>query len=559
MISSLVSSIIQSLQPDTNITCTDNLDKAYNTTGSKCLDFFTRITRNAPLTDYIPTFFESFKEADNTALKVLLNLRDVREGKGEKLIPIVIMVCLKNMLPSDTYKTVLTKFLEYGCWKDLLRIVEIHNRLQLELNPNLLVKNIDNSTEYKMFADQLALDYLIITNTETNTPKGISLCAKWAPSEKTHFNKHPVCAATQIAKLLNKNPKQYRLMIGKLREHLNVLERLMSTGQVDKIDFSKIPAVAMKKMKMSFNRDTNSEGVSSETRTKLHQTYQDYLSKLTKGEVKVNIKGIQPHELVTTYLRKNVALDPLVEGQWTALVDRTKKSGVFKNTTAIVDTSSSMDGQPLEVAVALGILVAECTECTEPKILTFSDKPRWHKLTGNTLQEKVAAMDYSDWGGSTNLRNTFDLILNDAITNKLTPDQVVSTLIIFTDMQFNSACSGPWESTFEYAQKTFESNGYKLPKIICWNLRTSTSKSLPVSQNDKGYSMLSGFSSELLKHILNGDELTPLSMMLHVLEPYEIAIKDNDLSDVPFTLDQLQKAVTSSNIKKAFKRKPVDK
>lgn len=558
-ISSIVNSIIQSVCPGTNITCTENLDKAYNTTGSKCLDFFTRITRNAEMTDYIATFAESFQEADNTAIKMLLNLRDVRGGKGEKLIPIVIMVLIKNTLSKDTYKMILSKFVEYGCWKDILRIVEIHNRVQLELNPNVVIKNIDNTIEYKMFADQLLTDYSIITAeyVDDNTKKGISLCAKWAPSEKTHFNKHPIYAANQIAKMAGKNPKQYRLMISVLREHLNILERLMSMGQVERIDFSKIPSIAMKKMKQSFGRDSNSEGITSENRTKLHQSYQQYLTELTAGTTKVNIKGIQPHELVSTYLRKcDIAVDPLVEGQWIALVNRVKESGIFKNTSAIVDTSGSMAGQPLEVAVAMGILVAECTECSDPNILTFSDNPRWHTLTGSNLQEKVKCMDYSDWGGSTNLRKTFDLILEDAIRLNLAPDKVVSTLIIFTDMQFNSVNSGhSWETTFETGKKAFEAHGYVFPKIICWNLRTSTTKSLPVTKNEEGYAMLSGFSSELLKHILNGEEFTPLSMMMHVLEPYDITLQDYVITDKPFTINQLQKAVTSSTLKKAFKKK----
>jgi len=213
-----------------------------------------------------------------------------------------------------------------------------------------------------------------------------------------------------------------------------------------------------------------------------------------------------------------------------------------------------MDGQPLEVAVALGILVAECTDST---VLTFNTKPRWHYLEGATLQEKVKCMDYGDWGGSTNLRASFQLILDDAVERKILPEDMITSLIIFTDMQFDSADTDKWESTFEAVTKLFNDQGYELPKIICWNLRTSSSKSLPVNKDEKGYVMLSGYSAELLKHVLNGDDITPMTMMMHILEPYPV---DNNYDNIvmdkrDFTFAQLETAIASSAIKKGTKPK----
>jgi hypothetical protein len=559
-------SIISNPLYNSGLALTENSDKAYATTGSKCLDFFTRITRNAPVVDYVKSFFDCVTEDYDTAFKILFNLRDIRGGKGEKLIPIVLMVCLKNTLEPDVYQCILAKYIEYGCWKDLLRIVEINNRVHLEMDPTKLVTDTDNYPEFKMFADQLLEDYELFQNADLSQPKkvSISLCAKWAPSEKTHFNQPPVCAMNQIRKLMKISPKAYRLMLSQLRAHLNVLERLMSTGQTELIDFGKVPSIAMMKMKKAFDRDTNAIGICSESRLTLHQSYQSYLKDLSAGKAKVNTKGIQPHELVSTYLHKsNVAPDPLVEAQWESLVGGVRETGTFKNTIAIVDTSGSMRGQPIQVSVAMGILVAECTESAEKKVITFSENPRWNYLAGSNLKEKVASMDYSDWGGSTNMRKVFDLILSDGIMNNLQPSQMVDTLIIFTDMQFDSACghSDKWETTFEYAKNLFESHGYELPRIVCWNLRTSNSKTLPVAKDEKGYAMLSGFSSELLKHVLNGQALTPYAMMSHVLEPYDNIINQNwiQLADYPFDLDQLDKAIKASTFKKAYKQTTYEK
>ena len=49
------------LNREKNVIKTENGDKALSTSGSKCLDFFVRITRNAPVPDYVPEFFNALK------------------------------------------------------------------------------------------------------------------------------------------------------------------------------------------------------------------------------------------------------------------------------------------------------------------------------------------------------------------------------------------------------------------------------------------------------------------------------------------------------------------
>ena len=77
-----------------------------------------------------------------------------------------------------------------------------------------------------------------------------------------------------------------------------------------------------------------------------------------------------------------------------------------------------------------------------------------------------------------------------------------------------------------------------------------------MTKDATNYVMLSGFSSELLKHVLNGTDLTPYTMMMHVLEPYNVPI-DQDclfLHDRPFDFDQLEEAIKASTFKKAYRK-----
>jgi len=544
-----------------NFALTENGDKAFSTSGNFNLDFFTRITRNAQLKDYVDAFQKAWIENRETAIRVVMNMRDIRGGKGEKLIPAVLMICLKLTAEPNVYEAVLRKMVEYGCWKDLLRIIELETRYHREQrNLQLIACPI----EITLFAEQLKKDSNIILVAEqgdTNTKAAISLCAKWAPSENTHYDHHPMKAATKIMGVMNLKPKEYRQMLTKLRNHLGILEMLMSTRQYDKIDFSKLPSMAFIKMKRAFDRDNNADGVESDNRKKLHLSYQEYLRKLADGKTKVNIKGIQPHELVSTYLDRhsNTELDPLVEGQWQALKNRITETGSFRDVTAVVDVSGSMTGQPMQVSIALGILVAQCTKCPyHGKVITFHETPNWHVLTGTTLKEQVECMKAAPWGSTTNLRKVFDLILQQAKSASLTKEEMVKTLFIFTDMQFDT-CAGrdPLETTFEYAKREFSNAGYVLPRIVCWNLRTSTNKIMPIQGEEKDFAMLSGFSAELLKCILTAQEFTPNAMMQHVLEPYivphEVTTSTNDIIFTTDELDKLEIAITKSTIKKAFK------
>lgn len=537
------------------VNLTENGDSAFATSGSKNLDFFTRIVRGAQVEDIIGAFIDAWSEDANIATSVLMNLRDPRSGKQEKLIPIVILVYLKYTLPVNVYSSILETMVQYGYWKDLLKIHEIAVRMEVSKKKKFTMKKCP--IELSLLANQVKIDYDTLINSDNGSGKvTVSLAGKWAPTDGTHYDHHPMFSCKLIRAHLGMTNKEYRQMLVKLREHINVLEMLMCTQQFDKIDFSKIPGVAMKKMSKAFNRTTNSDGMESEERKQLNMSYKEFLEKLKKGETKVNITGIQPHELVDRYYHdRGNDVDDLVEEQWITHIKKIMECGSFNKVTAVVDVSGSMEGEPMKVAISLGITVAECTTGPFAKqIITFHEKPSWHKLTGLTLKDKVHCMKQCPWGGSTNLRAVFQLILDEALRYQLVPEQMVDTLFVFTDMQFDSAFNGSNGSTFVDAKDLFESNGYKLPKIVFWNLKTSTHKIIPVEQGEKGVVLLSGFSSELLKCVINGDDYTPITMMMHVLEPYVNNIQNVGLGKFPYDLLVLSKAIEKSQVKKGFKQ-----
>ena len=87
-------------------------------------------------------------------------------------------------------------------------------------------------------------------------------------------------------------------------------------------------------------------------------------------------------------------------------------------------------------------------------------------------------------------------------------------------MEFNSCVTGnSWEGfekadvrLFEYIAKQFAEYGYKLPKLIFWNIN-SRSCTIPVKENESGVVLVSGFSPSI-KEMLFTQDIDPLKILL---------------------------------------------
>ena len=72
---------------------------------------------------------------------------------------------------------------------------------------------------------------------------------KWLPSENAS-SKITKDNAKKIRKYLHLSAKEYRQILSKGREHERILERLMSAGEWDKIDFSNRVNISLDNLKI---------------------------------------------------------------------------------------------------------------------------------------------------------------------------------------------------------------------------------------------------------------------------------------------------------------------
>ena len=133
-------------------------------------------------------------------------------------------------------------------------------------------------------------------------------------------------------------------------------------------------------------------------------------------------------------------------------------------------------------------------------------------------------MARSKWGGSTNLQGAFQVLLDKAVHAKVAPSEMPTMMLILSDMEFNQAVGGGWGKTGwddtaqEMIEKMYTQAGYTVPKIVYWNIQSRSDSNKPVRFDKNGTCLVSGFSPSLLKNLLSGKDITPLSMMLQVID-----------------------------------------
>jgi len=527
---------------------------AFSSTSCSRLDLFFKMVRGATNDELLPMFEGAWRENPEHLVQILLHARDCRSGKGERLVAYHGMLWLRKNKPL-TYLNNLLTFLGHGYFKDLLNLAETVEKeklaklgekdsVELELLAEFLKDDYERFTagakakEEKAAAAAAAEAAGEEKEKEKDKPVRITLAAKWAPTEGSHFDKthklakrlaYLVCrkdkeddsTSTTIPGVTGVAPlKAYRKILSELRAHLNVTERLACAKEWDKINFATVPSKCHKILKKAFMKHAN-------------EKYQNYLAKLTRGEVKINSTGLMPHELAKDYLHGNNAVDLTTEGQWNDMVAKLKAAGGLSNAVSVCDVSGSMSGIPMDVAIALGIITSELT--APPfggRIITFHEQPTWHSVVGDTLKAKVDCLKNAPWGMSTNFAGVFDMILTVALENKLKQADLPKTLFVFTDMQFDAAFQSGGVSTnqlrsvVQTIQDKWKKHNYQVPNLVFWNLRATPSKSFPVTMDTPGVALVSGYSAEILKIFMDGGDLSPMSVLFKAISPYTAVIEE---------------------------------
>ena len=86
-----------------------------------------------------------------------------------------------------------------------------------------------------------------------------------------------------------------------------------------------------------------------------------FIEAVKKGEKEIASGALLPHEIVNEFMKGvQVAkeMEDVSEMQWKSYVDNLKKVGLLESALGVCDVSGSMTGDPMNVAIALSLLIA---------------------------------------------------------------------------------------------------------------------------------------------------------------------------------------------------------
>ena len=438
-----------------------------STTSNLCLDLFFMIGASRGK-NIIPEFQRAFYENGDLATRILLHARDCRGGAGERQ---TFRNILKWLVTYDVElaQRVVAKVPELGRWDDVLVLL---------------------GTPAEKFVLGMISDALAIGNGN---------CAKWMPRPTRNQAK----LAKPIWKHLEMAPAEYRKLVSGLTV---AVEKQLCAKQFDQINYDHLPAMAAARYQKAFGKHDA-------------KRYNEYIQALENGEAKINAGVIYPHDVIISMRNGNARV---ANEQWKALPNYME--GTNERILPVIDVSGSMNcavgGNPsltcMDVAIALGMYVAERNESAfKNEFITFDTTPKMVKIVGNTLQERYAFTKHADWGRSTNFVRTFDLILAKAKMAKLSPDDMPTKVIVFSDMEFNEA-DRSGSTAFQNIQEKFEAAGYAMPQMVFWNLNARPGNN-PVKADTSGTALVSGLSPSILTALFGGD-LDPVSVMLNAVQ-----------------------------------------
>lgn len=464
-----------------------------------------RVLYNAPeehLVDYLVMAFQT---------------RDVRGGKGEKALFYEMLDVLFVRRP-DWIVPVIDLIPTYGYWKDLwimyerMWIADETNGRAVRLAINALVKR------------QFEADMAAGSGQGPDTP---SLLAKWLPREKSANRK----LARRFAGFLfghvegtdDDKLAAYRKAVAALNKKLATVEIAMCGAAWRNIKPGTVPGRCLLKNRKAF--------LLQHKRAKLVAHLEDriacrdrFVAHISGGGAVKGADVVYPHEIVERLLGgADASEQSLLEGQWASIRTAAEAAGGFRRIVPLCDFSGSMNGTPLLVSLALGILVSEiATPAFKDYILGFDSEPSWISFKDcGSLKEKINWASRHAQGTSTDFQAACDLVLKRLVECAVPADEAPEDLLVFTDMGFDQACdagmrssftgksyghvvkSEVWQTHCQMIRAAFEAAGYRAPRIVVWNLRAAY-KDFHAKAEEEGVLLLSGWSPALLKVIQGG-------------------------------------------------------
>lgn len=442
---------------------TENGDVSYKTTGNNLTDLF-----------FMTSFFE--KNLDQVKIGTTdreklfsMFVRDPRFGLGRRDLGRKLMQ-LSNVSAEDIILA--------GRFDDLWKI-------PTDNNLEALKKYVEENNLAKKWMPRL---------TGKNKMIAKAICEEWNIDEKTYRNliKTDSTVEYKLSFAEKQNGTELNNLFNK-NEYIHPL--------VEKIDFEKVPSLAMTKYLNCFS-----------TREDIKPRFDKYMQDVKENKKKVNVSTTNVHDAYKAVSRGTSTENADILGK--KIVDNAT-IGVEMNAIVILDTSGSMYnswncGPNFESTNDIGVKamsvahgIATHSTYAPNQIISFSSRPRLMTIKGDTLKEQYKSM-YTGDCSNTDFRAVMKILQG--------LHKFPEYLIVLSDMEFDCGSNQSKKETM----KIFKDAGAET-KIIWWNFN-DRNKTAP-EFDEYGNIYLSGYNLQILKLLENKFDMT--TYIDKILEDYK--------------------------------------
>ena len=406
-----------------------------------------------------------------------------------------------------------------------------------------------------------------------------NLTAKYLPREGKQFGHLAKLVANKFCErkgIGHAQSKVYRKLCSKANNLLKTTETLMCERRFNEIEFSNVPGRCLVKNRLAWQNLTKYSDIRSDDidREECASNYYKHVESLSAPDSK-GAKGTSMFitEICGKLMNHPSASDrKLFEAQFEdhrkELMRSAKEHGMdlgefLSNFVVLCDFSSSMAGEPMNLACALALLVTSLAKGPfKDRFLSFETKPQFVDLSeGTSVTQKAAICAQSPWGGSTNFyaaheeilecveqvfRNGQQTGMNSDELKVLVHSTNPKIMMVVSDMQYNAAAGNGYASVGShdmyksmhaklvdlYAKVGMKLIGeeLKMPMMLYWNARNT--RGSPVVASTPNALFVSGYSTSIFKTFMSSgleglENFTPWSYLETTLmdEWYDDAMK----------------------------------
>ncbi len=310
-----------------------------------------------------------------------------------------------------------------------------------------------------------------------------------------------------------KNEADFRKYLAKNR---TVVEQKMCSDNWNEIEYPKVPSKAMANYTKAFNKHDS-------------KRFEQFKTKLEKGEVKINVGALFPHDCALTAIHGDYQI---ADEQFNRLPNYLE--GTNEKIMVLCDSSGSMDRVISGSTTAFHISTALSLYCSDRlgkdnpfyrKFMEFEDEGKFKDWTDKKFSDcykqanRYGQNFFNGACGSTRIDKALDTLLGFIKMFNVPNDKIPTTLMVLSDMQFTIGNRTSMTEVERCLNKWVEA-GYSKPKVIYWNLVAY--KGQPADKSTENVALISGFSPSILKAVLSGTDFSPIGVMIRALEKYNI-------------------------------------